>query len=103
MGHSFPYGGIQSMDKDLLLKMAKRVFPKPAQGRDEVAAAAAGMQGAGSLDAPGLESLKPPGAPPAAAAPAGLEAMELPGEAEVFGLPPANVVEKRLRDGGSAL
>jgi len=88
------------MDKDELLKMAKRVFPKPAETRGEVEAATAHVD---DLSAPGLESLKPPGA-----APVGLEGFGgPPGEAEVFGLPPASVdssvVDKRLRDGGAAL
>lgn len=87
------------MDKDQLLKMAKRVFPKPAKARDEVEAAAAHS---GDLSAPGLESLKPPSAA-ASASSAGLESFSPPGEAEVFGLPPADVVDKRLRDGSTAL
>ena len=86
------------MDKDQLLKMAKRVFPKPAETRDEVAAAAEHVESAGDLAAPGLESLRPPGA-----ATEGLEGFGPPDEAEVFGLPSTNLVDKRLRDGGAAL
>lgn len=89
------------MDKDQLVKMAKRVFPKPAETRDEVEAAASHVESSGNLSAPGLESLKPPGATSGSAA--GLESMEAPSEAEVFGLPPTDVVDKRLREGGNAL
>lgn len=81
--------------KDELLAMAKRVFPKPAKAREEVAAASERVHSSGNLNVPGLESLSPPGAM-AAEAP-GLE------EADVFGVPRTELVDKRLRDGGAAL
>jgi V8-like Glu-specific endopeptidase len=65
------------MDKSDLLRMAKRVFPKPAKTREEVEAAAS--------QAGGLESLRPRGGMAMAAA------------------PPLDVVGERLRDGGAAL
>lgn len=83
------------MDKDQLLAMAKRVFPQPAKARDEVEEAKAHV---GDLNAPGLESLKKPGG-----SSEGLEGLESMGETEAFGLPPTDVVDKRLRDGGAAL
>ncbi len=86
------------MDKDQLLAMAKRVFPQPAKARDEVEKAKARV---GDLSAPGLETLKKPGTASSAGL-EGLESMEL-AEAEVFDLPPTDVVHKRLRDGGAAL
>lgn len=88
------------MDKDQLLAMAKRVFPKPAETRDEVAAAAEHVESAGDLGAPGLESLRPPGGMTAGLE--GLEGLEAT-EEEIFGLPRTDVVDKRLRDGGAAL
>ena len=86
------------MNKDQLLAMAKRVFPKPAKVRDEVENAKEHVE---DLNAPGLETLKKPGA----ASSAGLEGLEGFGvaEAEVFELPPTDIVDKRLQDGGAAL
>ena len=81
------------MNQDELVAMAKRVFPEPKKTRDEVAAAADRTR-TGDMSAPGLESLRPPG---------GItEGPEL-GEAEIFGMPQTEVVDKRLRDGRDAL
>jgi V8-like Glu-specific endopeptidase len=80
------------MDKDQLLAMAKRVFPQPAKTREEVAAAATRVD---DLSAPGLDTLKKPGANAG-----GLESLS---EAEPVELPPTDVIDKRLRDGGAAL
>ncbi|MEO8378083.1 MAG: serine protease [Acidobacteriota bacterium] len=83
------------MDKDQLLKMARRAFPKPKRVREEVAAATEAVRRAGDLEVPGLESLRPP---------AGLnEGPAAPDEAEIFGLPRTETVDKRLKDGASAL
>lgn len=82
------------MDKDQLLAMAKRVFPQPAKAREEVAAAAERVEASGDLGGPGLESLRPAGSTTEGPA---LE------EAEIFGLPRTDLVDKRLRDGGAAL
>ena len=89
------------MDKTQLLKMAKRVFPKPAKSQDQVEAAASHVENTGNLSTPGLESLKPPGA----ASAEGLESLNEgpPGEAELFGLPSTHIVDRRLRDGSAAL
>ena len=82
------------MNKTQLLAMAKRVFPKPAKAREEVAAAAERVS-SGDLSAPGLEALRAPGA--LAEAP-GLEDADIVG-----GIPRTELVDKRLRDGGAAL
>lgn len=66
------------MDKDDLVRMAKRVFPKPEKTREEVAAATAP---AGNLEGPVLSSL----------------------EASSNDGAQLAVVDRRLRDGGDAL
>lgn len=83
------------MDKNQLLKMAKRAFPKPKRAREEVAAASAAVRNAGDIDVPGLESLRPPASMS--------EGPMAPDESEIFGLPRTDVVDKRLQDGASAL
>ena len=78
------------MDKDQLLAMANRVFPQPKRAIEEVAAASERVSNTGAVDTvPGLESLLPPEGPP--------------GEAEIFGLPRTDVLDKRLKDGSAAL
>jgi glutamyl endopeptidase len=87
------------MDKDQLLAMAKRVFPQPAKARDEVEKA---KEHVDDLSAPGLEELKKPGGGTSSAGNEGLESFEL-SEGEASDLPPTDVVDKRLKDGGAAL
>lgn len=70
------------MDKNILLKLAKRVFPKPEKTREEVAAAVASAE---DLNAPVLSSLRPVNAE------------------ESFARPAVDLLDQRLRDGGDAL
>lgn len=85
------------MTQDELVAMAKRVFPEPKKVQGEVEAAVSSAA-RGDLSVPGLESLRPPGPPPAAAsASMGLESMEF------TNAQPANPLHKRLRDGADAL
>jgi hypothetical protein len=82
------------MDQKDLLKMAKRVFPKPKKAQEQVEAAASAAAN-NNMSAPGLESLRSPGM-------SMNEGPEL-GEGEIFGMPSSGIVEKRLRDGSKAL
>ena len=82
------------MDQKDLLKMAKRVFPKPKKTREQVEAAASAAANS-DMSAPGLESLRSPGMGMS-------EGPEL-GEADIFGMPQSDTVSKRLNDGSKAL
>lgn len=82
------------MDKNQLLKMAKRAFPKPQKTRAEVEAASDAVRRTGGLEVPGLETLQMP---------AGLNEGPAVHEEEIFGVPRTEVVDKRLKDGAAAL
>jgi V8-like Glu-specific endopeptidase len=83
------------MDKDQLIAMATRVFPKPKKAAEEVAAASASVAAGSADEVPGLESLKAPA--PMTEGPGAAE------EAEMFGLPRTELLDERLRAGTAAL